>query len=94
MEYCQAKSDCIVHIIAGETILFKTMNGIVDNNSAIVLNETGAFLWNCLQEKTTKEELTARLCAKYGIEREIATTDTEAFLEKCIKEDIVLSCEA
>lgn len=94
MFHFQAKPDIMEHNIANETILLKMIDGAVSNSSAIVFNEAGAFLWNCLKEKVTKDELSIELCNKYGIDGETALKDVQVFLEKCIQEDIIHQCEA
>lgn len=54
----------------GDTILF-------------ALNETGAFLWNGIQEGLSKEELKKKLCLEYEAdsgEEELIANDVEEFL--------------
>ena len=46
----------------------------------IKLNETGAFLWEKLQKEATLEELADAMVEKYGIDKKLALSDTEAFL--------------
>lgn len=94
MNHYQKTADCTVHSIVDEMILFKTKESAVSNNSAIVFNEAGTFLWNCLQERATKEELAEKLCVKYEINQETALKDTKEFLEKCVQEGIIIRCEA
>lgn len=49
----------------------------------ISVNETGAFLWDLLeQEQTLQKPLETPLCAVYSVEREQAEADAAAFLDK------------
>ena len=46
----------------------------------ITLNDTGAFLWQVLQEGCTEEELTEKLIERYEVKEEKARMDVERFL--------------
>ena len=48
----------------------------------ISVNETGAFLWDLLEQEQTLQSLGDALCAVYSVEREQAETDAAAFLDK------------
>ena len=41
-----------------------------DFNGMITLNETGAFMWKCLEKGCTKEELVAKVLEEYEAEKE------------------------
>ena len=47
----------------------------------IKLNESGKFLWEKLQNEVSREELVQALLEKYGIDRELALSDLDSFLE-------------
>lgn len=46
----------------------------------LTINETGAYLWNCLQKNVTLEELASALQNYYQIDYEMAYEDTKGFL--------------
>ena len=46
----------------------------------LTTNETGAYLWNCLQKDITLEELASNLQNYYQIDYEMAYEDTKSFL--------------
>ena len=48
----------------------------------ISVNETGAFLWDLLEQEQTLQSLGDALCAVYSVEREQAEADAAAFLDK------------
>ena len=48
----------------------------------VPLNETGAMLFNALEEGSTKGELTDMLVREYELPPDEARTDTEAFLKQ------------
>lgn len=45
-------------------------------------NETGAFLWELMQEDVTVEYLCARVVEEYDIDEASARRDIEAFIER------------
>ena len=52
-----------------------------DFNGMILINQTGAFLWNLLKEDTDIEQLTNALCKEYLIDENQAKEDVKAFIE-------------
>ena len=56
------KDGFLLRQVAGQTVVLP-VGGDLDLNMMITLNDTGAFLWTCLQHDTTPEELTGRLVA-------------------------------
>lgn len=48
-------------------------------NGLIRMNETGKFLWDCLQKDCTEEELMQRLLTEYDVSREEAEKDIAEF---------------
>ncbi|MBO5292987.1 MAG: PqqD family protein [Lachnospiraceae bacterium] len=57
-------------------------NGSMRTRQCIVLNDSGAFLWNSLQEPKSKEELVNLTLAEYDTTIEAAMQAVEMFLEK------------
>lgn len=51
-------------------------------NGLIQMNETGSFLWNCLQKDCTKEQLISQFLEIYDTDYQQAKRDVEQFLEK------------
>ncbi len=54
----------------------------VDFRCIITLNETGAFLWQQLQQERQPEELAAALLEEYDVTPDQAATDVASFVGK------------
>ena len=54
----------------------------VDFNGMMNLNETGAFLWEKLENDTTKEELLKAMLDEYEVTEDIAKKDIDNFITK------------
>lgn len=81
--------DYIMRNIAGDNVLIKIQNSNMGNTDVFVFNDSGAFLWNNLTEKKTREQLVNLLKDKYSIDQTQAESDVDTFLEKCIMEGFV-----
>lgn len=60
-----------------------------DFHGMITLNESGAFLWELLQNSVSEEELIEALCAEYEIGREIAVPDVKKFISVAREQDLL-----
>lgn len=78
----RANPDFMLREIAGEYILVPTGAAAARLNGLISLNETGAFLWNTLQQSQTEAELVAALVGEYEVDPETASADVRAFLTR------------
>ncbi len=54
----------------------------LDFNGMLTLNETGALLWQKLEQGCDKDTLVAALTAEYDVQAEEAVADVDAFLLK------------
>jgi hypothetical protein len=68
-----------------EGVAWKDVDGEIvalDEQAAVYLaaNPAGALLWRTLAGGATREALVAELMSAYGIDRDRATADTDAFL--------------
>lgn len=52
----------------------------VRESNYLTANDSGLVLWSALAAGTTKDELTSRLIAAYGIAADRAASDVESFL--------------
>lgn len=52
-----------------------------ENARLAILNPTGQFLWEQMQQERTMEELTAAMCAGFDVAEETAAEDIREFLE-------------
>lgn len=65
--------------VAGSYIVIPV--GQVDFTAMITVNETGAFLWELLQEGTEISALCAKMTAEYDIDEATAMRDIENFIK-------------
>ncbi len=55
----------------------------------LAANEAGGLLWRALAQGATRDELAARLAEEFGIERERALADTDAFVAALRARDLL-----
>ena len=54
------------------------------------LNETGAFIWNCLQKDTDEASIVKMLCGEFEIDAETARKDTHDFVQTLKNADLLV----
>lgn len=59
------------------------------SGNGIQMNVTGGFLWECLSEERTKQELIDLFLEKYDARREDAEADVNTFIENLSKAGIL-----
>lgn len=74
------KSGFILKEIAGEYLAIPFDESYEKFGAMVSLNDTGAFLWELLEEEHSAGELAAALCEAYGIEHSLADRAVAAFL--------------
>ena len=62
----------------------------VDFRCIITLNDTGAFLWQQLQQERSEEELVRLMLDEYDVTAERAAEDVAAFIEQLRKADLLV----
>ena len=75
--------------IAGADIVVPVGDKSLEFNGMITLKGAGAFLWDCLKEDLTKEELINKVLDAYDVDREIATKDVDEFVELLNKNNLL-----
>ena len=55
----------------------------------LAANEAGGLLWRALAHGATRDELATRLAEEFGIERERALADTDAFVAELRARDLL-----
>ncbi len=84
------KEGFILKEIAGSFVVVPVGQNLVDFSAMITTNETGAFLWNELQNDSAPEELCQKILAEYrGITEAEALSDIEEFVNS-LKENNIL----
>ncbi len=76
------KDGFVLRTVGGNHLVVPVGAQTVDFRCMITLNDTGAFLWQQLQQERQPEELTAALLEEYEVSPQQAAADVSAFLEK------------
>ena len=75
------KDGFILREIAGQTVVIPSDTRL-DTSMMITLNDTGAFIWQQLQQETDVAAITQALLAEYDVDAETARSCVEAFVAK------------
>lgn len=75
------KDGFVLRQVAGQTVVLPA-DSALDLNMMITLNETGAFLWERLQNDTDEAALVASLLEEYDVDEETAKQSVQAFVKK------------
>ena len=75
------KNGFVLRNVAGEYVALPTQGGM-DMNTVIALNETGAFLWEKLQQDNSEQGLVDALLAEYDVDEATARKSVQAFVAK------------
>lgn len=75
------KDGFLLRQVAGQTVVLP-MGGDMDLDMMITLNDTGAFLWEKLQEDTDEAALVAALLAEYDVDEATAKQAVANFVAK------------
>ena len=76
------KEGFILRQVAGENVVIPAGENL-DTNMMITLNDSGAFLWNQLQQEITVDELVDKVVAEYpDVDRSTAKIAVEGFVEQ------------
>lgn len=75
------KNGFILRQVAGQTVVLPAGDAL-DLNMMITLNDTGAFLWERLNEETSEDALVAALLAEYDVDEDTARNAVKAFVQK------------
>jgi len=76
------KDGYLLREVAGNKIVVPVGDAAVNFNGMINLNETGAFLWEKLQNDVQPRFLLNELMNEYDVDEDTAKADIEAFINK------------
>lgn len=79
------KIDFIMQNVGGENLLVPLGAQVMDLNGIIILNDTGAWVWELLDEERSLDELTAAVAERFDVTPEIACSDVRTFLDEITK---------
>lgn len=80
--FMKIKDDFILRQVAGSYVVVPVNSMTLDFNGIINLNETGAFLFNLLQNGAEREELVAKMLEEYDVSQQKAEADIDLFIQK------------
>lgn len=83
------KDNFILRRVADSYVVVPVGSMTLDFNGIINLNETGAFLFEILQNGADKQELLDKMLDEYEVSRTSAQADIEAFIKKLRDADIL-----
>lgn len=75
------KDGFLLRQVAGQTVVLP-VSGDLDLNMMITLNDTGAFLWERLQNEIDEVALVAALLEEYDVDKATAKNSVAAFVKK------------
>ena len=82
------KNGFILRNVAGQFVVLPT-GDTLDLNMMITLNETGAFLWEQLQNETNEAALVQALLSEYDVDEATAAKSVAAFVKKLNDHDFL-----
>lgn len=84
------KPGFILRNICGEKVLLYIGSHPTDMSKLPILNETGYYLWEQMQQTNfTTAQLAEKLCNTYDIDAETALHDVQQFLDLLSAKDII-----
>lgn len=75
------KDGFIMREVAGQIVVLPSGDDL-DLNMMITLNDTGAFLWQQLQEETDEAAMVKALCGEYDVDEKTAAEAVAGFVAK------------
>ncbi len=84
------KNGFILRDVAGKTFVVATGELSKQFKGMITLNETGKFIWQLLQNDTSKEAIVDAIMREYDVEdRALVENDVETFVNKLMGDNIL-----
>lgn len=74
------KEGFLLRCVGDHHIVVPVGSQSVDFRCIITLNDTGAFIWEHLQQPCTAEELVAALLAEYDVPADVAAADVDTYI--------------
>ena len=77
----KVKEGFIVKKVIDDYVVVPVGDNFMDVSSIINLNETGAFLWQCMENDITEDELVNLLSKEYEVDASEVKDDVADFIE-------------
>ena len=78
----KAKNGFVMRCVVDEYILMPTGDNINYFNGNVILNEVSAFIWEKLQQDTSRDNLLAELLNEYDVELSVAEVELDKMLNR------------
>ena len=85
----KAKNGFSIKQVADSFVIVPVGERIVDFSAMITINDTGAFLWEKLQNDITVEELAQSLASEYDIDADTALEDVKEFTDALLSKKVI-----
>lgn len=82
--------DFLMREVAGTVVVVPVGAATESFAGMINLNDTGAFLWQLLEQEQTVDSLTAALTAEYEVGESLARADVEGFVNRLLPTGAIL----
>ena len=83
------KKGFVLREIAGQSIVIALGEATKTFNGMIKLNESGLFIWNCLENDVTVEDIVAAMTERYEVDAERAASDIKTFTDTLLEAGII-----
>lgn len=83
------KDGFILKKVVDDFIVVPVNNNFMEYSSVINLNETGCFLWQCLEKDTTLDKLCESLANEYEMSVEDIKDDVVQFVDNLKKQNLI-----
>lgn len=83
------KEGFLLKKIAGKYIAIPT-EGDLDMSTMVILNETGAFLWEKIEEEFDSKMLVLSLLKEYDVDEETARKSVESFVSVLKENELIV----
>lgn len=82
------KDGFVLREVAGEFVVLPSGDEL-DLNMMIVLNDSGAFLWEQLNAEKDEDALVRALLAEYDVDEDTARSSVAAFVKKLYEHELL-----
>ena len=79
------KAEFMMRNIGGDKLLVPLGAQVLDINCLIVLNDTGAFVWELLAQERSVDEISVAVAEKFDVATNAARTDVQSFADEITK---------
>ncbi len=85
----KAKPGFVLRTIADDYMLMPVDQKIGEYKAAVLLNRLSAFVWEKMQEETSREELLSAVLGQFEVEEAEAAADLDALLDQLNQLDLI-----